>query len=260
MNYTVNQLAKLSSVTVRTLRFYDEIGLLKPAFIAENGYRYYQEKELLLLQQILFFRELGFELKQIQQIMAQDDFDRLEALRLHKKILRQNIDRMTELMRTVDTTINHLEGKTTMNEHEIFKGFAIDSEQQKKYEKELAAYLNRKHGAHKAQEEISAWGKKVEAWTEEDWQASGKEFESICKGLVMAIEKNLKPDSHEVQEIIRRHYTWLKRFWTPTKESYAGHADVIVDTNLRKAYQRYHPELAYYIAAAIKVFAAKELQ
>lgn len=73
MNYTINKLALLSGVTVRTLRFYDEIGLLKPAHVAENGYRYYGQKELLLLQQILFFREIGFDLKQIQDIIGRNE-------------------------------------------------------------------------------------------------------------------------------------------------------------------------------------------
>src|SRR5579872_3387238 len=109
--YTVKKLAKLSGVSIRTLHFYDEVGLLKPACYGANGYRYYQEKQLLLLQQILFFRELGFELKQIQEILGQSDFNKLETLRSHKKVLRKNIARMTELMKTIDKTINHLEGK-----------------------------------------------------------------------------------------------------------------------------------------------------
>lgn len=83
MDYTVQELAKLSGVSIRTLRYYDEIGLLKPAFIGDNKYRYYQKKQLLLLQQILFFKELGFELKQIQKIVGRADFDTLNALRIH---------------------------------------------------------------------------------------------------------------------------------------------------------------------------------
>ena len=76
MTYTVNQLAKLSGVSVRTLHFYDEIGLLKPAYYGENNYRYYEEEQLLILQQILFFREMGCPLNDIQRILSSNDFDK----------------------------------------------------------------------------------------------------------------------------------------------------------------------------------------
>ena len=135
MGYTVHTLAKLSGISIRTLHYYDEIGLLKPAYIAENGYRYYQEKQLLLLQQILFFRELGFTLKQIQKILAQTDFDRLNALQSQKKLLSDKIVQMQILMKTIDKTINHIKGKQMLDNKEIFKGFEPDSEQQQKYEK-----------------------------------------------------------------------------------------------------------------------------
>jgi DNA-binding transcriptional MerR regulator len=83
MAYAVKELAKLSGVTVRTLHFYDEVGLLKPAHYGANGYRFYEETQLLALQQILFFRELGFELKQIQRLLGRSDFDRAAALKSH---------------------------------------------------------------------------------------------------------------------------------------------------------------------------------
>src|SRR5687767_15767370 len=85
MRYGVKELAEVSGVTVRTLHFYDEAGLLKPAGHSVSGYRFYEEKELLQLQQILFFRELGFELKQIKRILNRSDFDRREALARHRR-------------------------------------------------------------------------------------------------------------------------------------------------------------------------------
>ena len=80
MAYTVNKLAKLSGVSVRTLHFYDEIGLLKPAYIGENNYRYYKDEELLVLQQILFYRKLNFSLNDIQRILSDKNFDKIKAL------------------------------------------------------------------------------------------------------------------------------------------------------------------------------------
>ena len=89
MVYTVKRLSELSGVTVRALHFYEEIGLLKPSYYGCNGYRYYEEKELLQLQQILFFKELGFSLQQIQKVLGKEDFDQISALFAHRKSLRR---------------------------------------------------------------------------------------------------------------------------------------------------------------------------
>src|SRR5687767_11002117 len=115
MTYSVKQLARLSGVTVRTLHFYDEIGLLKPAYCGANGYRFYQQKQLLTLQQILFFRELGFELKQIQRLLGRSRFDHADALRSHRKTLLANLGRTRELIKTIDNTLQQIEGKRKMN-------------------------------------------------------------------------------------------------------------------------------------------------
>ena len=104
MAYAVKELAKLSGVTVRALHFYDEVGLLKPAYYGANGYRFYEEKQLLALQQILFFRELGFELKQIQRLLGRSDFDQAEALKSHRKVLKKSLERTEELIRTIACT------------------------------------------------------------------------------------------------------------------------------------------------------------
>lgn len=105
MTYTVKKLAELVGISIRTLRYYDEIGLLKPSYYGENGYRYYEEEQLLLLQQILFFRELGFELKQIRKILERKDYDRVAALHSHKKNLQKDVERIRQLIKTIDETI-----------------------------------------------------------------------------------------------------------------------------------------------------------
>src|ERR1700730_18418323 len=116
MAYTVNKLAQMSEVSIRTLRFYDQIGLLKPAYHGSNGYRYYEEEQLLMLQQILFFKELGFELKQIQKILKRSDFDKIVALSSHRQILQKNLARTRKLIKTIDETIEHLKGTKKMKE------------------------------------------------------------------------------------------------------------------------------------------------
>jgi len=125
MAYTVKQVAAMSGVSVRTLHFYDETGLLKPAYHGANGYRFYEEPQLLTLQQILFYRELGFELKQIQRILGQADFEIVAALQSHRKVLEKNLIRTRTLIETIDKTINHLKGKKKMKSEEMFAGFSV---------------------------------------------------------------------------------------------------------------------------------------
>jgi DNA-binding transcriptional MerR regulator len=115
----------MSGVSVRTLHFYDEVGLLKPAFVAANGYRFYEQAQLLQLQQILFYRELGFELKQIKRILRQKNFEVVAALRSHRKTLEKNIARTGQLLETIDKTIQHLKGNAKMKSEDLFVGFSV---------------------------------------------------------------------------------------------------------------------------------------
>jgi DNA-binding transcriptional MerR regulator/quercetin dioxygenase-like cupin family protein len=125
MAYTVKQVAAMSGVSVRTLHFYDETGLLAPAYLGANGYRFYEEPQLLKLQQILFYRELGFELKQIKLILGRKDFEKVTALQSHRKVLQKNRARTGRLIETIDKTIQHLKGKKKMKSREMFAGFSV---------------------------------------------------------------------------------------------------------------------------------------
>ena len=125
MAYTVKQVATMSGVSVRALRFYDETGLLKPAFHGTNGYRFYEESQLLTLQQILFYRELGFELKQIKRTLGRADFEKAAALQSHREVLQKNLSRARTLIETIGKTITHLKGAKKMTNEEMFVGFSV---------------------------------------------------------------------------------------------------------------------------------------
>jgi DNA-binding transcriptional MerR regulator len=252
MKYGVKELSQLSGVTVRTLHFYDEVGLLKPAYHSANGYRVYEEKELLVLQQILFFRELGFELKQIKRILNRSDFDKCAALESHRRVLEKNAQRMRGLIRTIDKTLEHLKGKRRMKDKALFSGF--DKAKQAEYEKQLIDRFG-----EKMRKGIAQSRRRVKDWTKADWDRSGQEWDAICRDLVAAMKRRRKADSSEVQQLVARHYEWLKRFWTPNQESYAGHGEFIVTSELRNAYDQYDPGLAEFIANGIQVFAKDRL-
>jgi DNA-binding transcriptional MerR regulator len=252
MAYTVKKLAAISGVSVRTLHFYDEVGLLKPAYHGANGYRFYESPQLLSLQQILFYRELGFELKQIKQILGRSDFDKVAALESHRKVLRNNLARTRKLIHTIDKTIEHLKGAKKMKNEELFVGFS--PEQQAKHEQ----YLIDRFGEG-MKEGIAESKRKVKDWTKANWEKSGAVFARICADLVELMDRKLASESAEVQAVIRRHHQWLTQFWTPTRESYAGHSQIIVDSDLRKAYEAYHQQLPEFAAAAIRIYAEREL-
>ena len=253
MAYTVKKLAALSGVSVRTLHFYDETELLKPAYYGANGYRFYEEPQLLSLQQILFYRELGFELKQIKRILQRPDFEKIAALKSHRKVLEKNLAQARQLIETIDKTIDHLKGKTKMKGEEMFVGFA--PEEQARHER----YLISRFG-EPMKDEIARAKARVKDWKRADWEQSGTVFNQICQDLVSAMEHKQSESSQEVQKIIRRHFEWLKSFWTPTRASYTGHSHLIADSELRKPYEAFHPQLPDFAASAIRVFAQKELK
>lgn len=252
MAYTVTKLAKISGVSVRTLHWYDEVGLLKPAYYGSNGYRYYEEEQLLILQQILFFRELGFELKKIQKILGRSDFDKLVALSSHRDVLQKNLERTKTLIKTIDKTIKHLKGMKKMKDEEMYGGFS--KEKQAEYERQIIERFGQQGKAY-----VEECKSNLKSWSQADWDKSRKEFEAICKELTQYLEKDLQADSKEVQGVIHRHYQWLKCYWTPTRESYAGHGQFIQESDLRKAYEAYHKDLPKFIAESIQIFAKNEL-
>jgi DNA-binding transcriptional MerR regulator len=131
--YSVKQLSELAGVSIRALHHYDKIGLLVPSYRSESNYRYYGREELFRLQQILFYKELGFPLKEITEIMNDPAFDLIKALEFHKKELHKKIERNHQLLTTIEKTISELNNssrihfenkKNTMTEKEIYAGFS----------------------------------------------------------------------------------------------------------------------------------------
>jgi DNA-binding transcriptional MerR regulator len=256
MAYTVKELSQLSGVSVRTLHFYDKIGLLKPARVGENQYRYYEEEQLLALQQILFFRELGFELRKIRSIVKRPGFDRVDALRDHREVLLKERSRMNKLIRTIDQTIDKLNGgrrMKKMKDQDLYQGFA--PEKQAEYEE----YVKNRWGADALLESQ----KRVKKFTKADWAKNGKEWDAICRDLAAQLAKAVPADSSSVQTIIRRHHAWLKKFWTPNRASYAGLGEGYTGFEWKSAFSTYdaeHPRLACFMAEAMRVYAERELR
>ena len=253
--YTVKALARLSGVSVRALHHYDQIGLLKPACVGENGYRYYGREEMLRLQQILFHRELEFPLEAIAEVLARPDFDRLEALRRHRTKLAAQAARYRRLLKTLDTTLAALEGEADMDDNELYQGFS--PEKQAEYE----AWLVDRYGDGMRQP-IADAKTRMKDWSKADRQAFMAEVETLERDLGQALANGLPADSEGVRALLRRHHAWVGRSWNapPTAQAYAGLADLYLEhPDFRARYEAVRPGLSEYLAEGMKRFAEKEL-
>ena len=240
MSYTVKQLASLAGVTNRTLHYYDEIGLLRPATYGDNGYRYYGEQALLRLQQILFYRELGFSLEQIKTILDRPDFDLLQALEGHKHALHERVDRLNRLIETVDHTILHIQGKVEMSKQDFYKGF--DEEKQKRYEQEA----RERYG-----DEAMARTKDWNAYTPEQKNDILAEGHEINMSIVANMDRGF--DSAEVQYWIGRWHNAINTyFYECSLEIFEalGHG-YYQDSEFKAFYEKIHPGLAAFMEQAM---------
>ena len=245
--YTVKQLSKLAGVTPRTLHHYDEIGLLKPSRVGENGYRYYGEESVLRLQQILFYRELGMPLEDIKKIMGRRDFDVLGALYSHKEALQKQVTRLNRLIITVDNTIHHLKGTTIMSEKGLFEGFS--EEQQEEY----AAEAEKMYEPETVRESNRKW-KSYSATKKEAILAEGN---AIYTDMIAAMPNGAA--SAEVQAIVERWRKHMDYFWTPNLDQLLALANGYNDDPRFKAnFNKMHPQLAEFMREAVKVYVANQ--
>lgn len=251
--YTVKQLAKLSGVSIRTLHHYDQIGLLKPARLGNNRYRYYEEPEVLRLQQILFHRELGFSLQEIAALLDRPGFDRLEALRSHRARLEREAQRYAELVRTIDRTIADLNGERTMRHTELFKGFS--PEKQAGYEQ----WLIERYGDH-MRERIDASKRKLTSLTDAEKARLLEELAQIEADLAEACRRQLPSDSAALDGALARHRDWVGVMWSRPcpPDAYAGLADLyLLHPDFRARYETLAPGFTEYLAAAMKAHATR---
>jgi DNA-binding transcriptional MerR regulator len=244
--YTVKQLSEVAGVSVRTLHYYDEIGLLRPTSVGENGYRHYDANAVLRLQQILFYREIGLGLLQIKDVLDSAEFDLVSALQSHRVVLQERIERLQSLVNTVDSTIMHLVGEVPMSNKKLFEAFSVSEEKQKQYEQEIMN--DPRYDKDKVKESQRKWS----SYTTEQKQKIGEEGGAVYIDMVAAIERGASADSAEVQAIIARWHQHLHYFYTPTPEILRGlghmyneHPDFIAN------FQKLHPDLPGFLEQAI---------
>ncbi len=240
--YTVKQLAELAGVSVRTLHYYDEIGLLKPAAVGENGYRYYDDPALLRLQQILFYRELDVDLPQIKAILDDPTFDLVTALQRHRQALQGRIDRLGVLMQTVEATILHHLGEVKMSSRRLFEGF--NEETQARFQAEAEQLWG---------DTVSESAKLWSSYSKEKQAAILAEGGQIYQELAAQIP--LGPTSPEVQATLQRWHQHLRYFYEPTIEVLAGLGAAYNDhPDFNATFTAIHPDLPAFLQQAIRQY------
>jgi DNA-binding transcriptional MerR regulator len=243
MFYTIKDIADLASVTTRTIRYYDEIGLLNPAHTGDNGYRYYDDGSLLRLQQILFFRELEVPLKDIQLIMNRPDFNLSEALKNHRAALQSRAKRIDRLIDTIDQTIATIKGDWKMTEKEYFEGF-----DETQYEDEVK----------------ERWGNTTQyAESQRKWSSYTKDQKDAIKAeggevtlRMVSSDRDASPDDPDVQAAIRDYHVYInKYFYTCDVEFMRGLADMWVqDPRFAVNYDRIREGGAAFVREAVHIF------
>lgn len=231
MEYTIKKLAEMAGVSTRTLRYYDQIGLLKPCRISSSGYRIYGEKEVDLLQHILFYKSMGMDLESINNIVSNPDFDINNALLRHREELIEKRKRLDQLIITLEKTIKYKEGLIKMTDKEKFEGFKKEKleENEKKYGKEI----REKYG----EGTVKSSNKKFMNLSSGDFERMTQLEEEMIEALKV-VNKTKDLSSKEVKIVYENHKEWLSFTWpTYSKEAHAGLAKMyVLDERFAKYY------------------------
>lgn len=249
MEYTVQKLAVLANISTRTLRYYDEIGILKPARINSSGYRIYGEKEVDRLQQILFYRELGVCLEEIKEIVTSPSFDAVKALKEHREKLLDKKKQLDMLIANVDKTIEVKERGIIMSDKEKFQGFKkkLIEDNEKKYGKEI----REKYG----DEAVNKSNAKLNNMTQEEYDEVTKLGDEVIKTLSAAF-KTGDPAGELAQKAADLHRQWLSFYWdTYSNEAHAGIAQMYVaDERFKAYYDKEQPGTAEFLRDAVLIY------
>ena len=249
MAHTVGEVAELANVTVRTLHHYDEIGLVRPSGRTGAGYRLYDEHDLERLQTVLFYRELGFALDDIRNVMSDPDFDRGAALREQRKLLEGESQRVERMIRAVDDAIAAHERGMVMSNEAMFEVFG---EQQRELQRE----------AEQQWGDTDAWKesrRKTAHYTKQDWEELKAESDAIMERIAEVHRSGAAPDSEAAMDAVeaaRRQIT--DRFYDCSPEMHVSLGEMYVqDPRFTATYEAIAEGLAVWVRDAIRANAGR---
>ncbi len=254
MEYTISKLARLSGVSARTLRYYDEIDLLKPKRLSSSGYRIYGQEEIDLLQQILFYKELAFSLEDIRHIIHGENFDIHHALEHHLIQLNQEKQRLEQLIQTVEKSIQAKKGERNMTDKEKFEAFKKD--QLRRNEEQFGEEIREKYG----EEVVEQSHEKVSNLSEEQYHEIQQLSEAVNELLTRATKEG-KPESELGQEVAALHQEWIKQAWPDGYYTEEKHYQLSVmyleDPRFKAYYEKLAPGAAEYLNQALDIYLNK---
>lgn len=250
----INELVKLSGVSARTLRYYDEIGLLRPSAVAENGYRQYCQEDIDRLQQILFYRELDFKLEEIKKLLDHPDYEVKEALKKQSELLQKKRRYIDDLLITIEQTIQTMEGELKMTNEQkfdVFKNKLIE-ENEKSYGQEIRD----KYG----EAQVEASNKKFRDMTEEQYNAMQQLEHQLFQRLKEAMASG-DVTSDVAMEAAELHKRWLSFSWAKyTPEAHIGLAQMYISDERFTVYydERVGPGASQFLHDVIAVYATNK--
>ena len=251
MEYTISKLAILSGISSRTLRYYDEIGLLYPNRISSSGYRIYGQTEVDLLQQILFYRELDLSLEEIKKIVHGENFDIERALEHHHIQLIHEKKRIEKLIQTVEASIHSYKGESKMTDKEKFEAFKKDQIRQN--EAQYGDEIRQEYGEKVAEQAND----KLAGMTQGDYQSIEQLTEKLNNKLAEATKEN-NPESELGQEVAALHQQWIKHSWPVDYYTEENHYNLslmyIEDARFKAYYEKIAPGAAEFLNSALKVY------
>ena len=251
MKYSISQLSKLAGVSSRTLRYYEEIGLLIPRGKDVNGYRYYDSAQVDKLQQIMFYRSFDIELEEIKNILASDSFDPIKTLESHLVKLENQKSKINRLIDNVNKTIMSLKGETTMSDKEKFAAFKqnIVDENEKKYGGEI----RKKYG----DKTVDETNKKILDMSQESWN-SLEELTALLNATLKEATQQADPASETAQKACALHKEWLGYYWNfYNKEAHLNLCLMYTqDERFKEYYEKIAPGCADFLYEAMKIYLA----
>lgn len=248
MPLLVKEVSKLAGVSVRTLHHYDEIGLLHPSSVTPAGYRLYGDRDLERLQEILFFKEIGFSLQEIKEILDSPGYDRRKALTAHRELLLEKRKRLDRILETVERTIASMEGGSPMANKDLFEGFDMNKikEQQAKYSEEAKRLYGK--------EIVEASERKVNGYSEEKWKDMHAGIAANYSRLVSRMPYG--PEDAEAQQAIADWRQFIiDHFYDCSLEVFRGLGDLYVaDERFTENIDRHAPGLAQFMKETMHVY------
>lgn len=251
MEYTAGKLSKMSGVSARTLRYYDEIGLLRPARVALSGYRFYGQAQVDTLQQILFYRELDLPLGDIKKLLSAPGFERGKALANHLAQLHNKRARLDVLISNVSKSIASMKGEVTMSNSEKFEGFKqglIDLNEHK-----YGPEIREKYGDQTADESNA----RLKGLTQEQYD-EGERLRVSLEALLKVAAATGDPAGELAQEACDLHRQWLCVFYQGyNREYHIGLGEMYAaDERFRAHYDKLAPGCAEFLRDAINIYCA----